>query len=625
MNTKIMAQTAESTHRDSFDIIRQRRGWTSKSIWDMSASPHDYLTYLPQAVDLIARHIDNGGDITILTDFDMDGLCAGIITYAGLSEATYNKTSSINLVIPDYHGSRDVEPADIDTAMNLYPNTTLIITCDEGTNSAAGVAHARHHYGIDVLITDHHHQERTTEATVLLNPNAANSTYSQPDICGSQVAYHLVSSYAMNHAHNTLPQISMLKMFAGIGALADVMPLTGQTRSLIREALPLIGLSITDIPNTPWGSWDAGRALNAHPENAPLTAAMGVIAKTEEMKNAFYGFAVLLQQFIVAKKLRTLDDINVSFLGFTLAPTFNATRRVEGDMADAFYIFAPRAVRTMFPDYELDRESAAQTLISNNEYRKHLTKQALTTLDDSQHKAIIYYSDAPSGILGLLATRIANNTGLPTIVLNPNTLSGSARSPQWFPLITATENIDTVRCAGHEHACGVTIESHEAGDELVTALLDLISTVPADDKATPLPDLIWGDITTRAHAHTPWAQQFYDNVDIPVPTVEETQTLVDHLDRIGPFGHGFEYPRIELRACIAECEISSLSGGKHLKITTPSGVECLWWNVPVTEDELEDYGEHLSMEITVDVSEFRGVERTQGIIRRLTIDGKEIH
>lgn len=596
----------------SFDIIRHRRGWTQQSFAELNALPQDQLPRLDEALETLHRH--KGGEITVLTDFDMDGTCAGVIMYAGLSELGF-KT---NLVIPDYQGSRDVEVEDIDTALHYYPDTTCIITCDEATNSARGIGYARAR-GLDVVITDHHHQNVDSPATVLLNPNAQEVSYSQPDICGAQVAFHLVTAYAKRYQPHTELALSMLRIFAGIGALADVMPLTGQTRDLIRATTPLMGLACVDTPLTPWGTWDAGRAMANPAETTPLCALTAQVATSTQLKNAIYGFAVLMQQFIAAKKLRSLDDVNTSFIGFTLAPTFNATRRVGGDMADAFYIFAPESVRRMVPDYDKTRHQAAAQLISNNENRKLMTIQALADLDSSTYGDTIYFSDAPAGILGLIATQITKATGKPSFVINPQTLSGSARAPEWFPVITVAETLDGVHAAGHEQACGVRLDDIDAGFRFKEAVADYMATLPEETFLPAPPDLIWSDIPYGLPL-----TDFYRNVDMPLPTLEDVAVLINHLDRIGPFGHGFVYPSIVVHTPLEVCSITELSDGKHLKITTPSDMDCLWWNTPVSPNELRAQGNDCAIEVELGIGEFKGVEKVQGIVRSLSVDGKVI-
>lgn len=596
----------------SFDIIRHRRGWTEQSFAELNALPTDALPRLDEALATLHRH--TGGEITVLTDFDMDGVCAGIIMYAGLSELGFKA----NLVIPDYQGSRNVEIEDIDTALHYYPNTTCIITCDEATNSARGIGYARNR-GLDVIITDHHHQSVDSPATVLLNPNAWGVNYSQPDICGAQVAFHLVTAYAKRYQPHSELALSMLRIFAGIGALADVMPLRGQTRKLIRETTPLMGLACVDTPLTPWKTWDAARAMTNPAETTPLCTLTAQIATSTQIKNAIYGFAVLMQQFIASGKLRSLDDVNTSFIGFTLAPTFNATRRVGGDMADAFYIFAPDAVRHMVPHYDKTRHQAAAQLIANNENRKLMTIQALADLDASTFGDTIYFSDAPAGILGLLAGRMVEATGKPAFVLNPDTLSGSARAPEWFPVITVADTVDGVHAAGHEQACGLRLDNIDAGFTFKDIISRYAATLPEETFIPAPPDLIWSDIP---YGLTSTA--FYSNVDMPLPPLENVAVLIDHLDRIGPFGHGFVYPSIVVHTPLEVCSITELSGGKHLKITTPSGMDCLWWNAPVTPDELRAQGNDCAIEVELGIGEFKGVEKVQGIVRSLNVDGKVI-
>lgn len=603
-----------------YELIRTRRGWDDDFFATAFATPADQLGHIDEAVSLIRRHTGDHHQITVLTDFDMDGIASGLLTYAGLAEMG----AETNLVIPDYRGPRDVTPDDIDHALTLYPDTTLIVTCDQGTNSVAGITHAQSR-GLEVLITDHHHQEGPCPAEVLVNPNATGSTYSQPDICGAQVAYHILHHYAMTYANEHISSIEMLRMFAGIGALADVMPLTGQTRALIKQALPLMRLCLPGFTLNRWGSgWEPTLAHTAKASSSTMMRMLSIGEHDYRYARIFHGFSLLLRQFVSAGKLRSAADINVGFLGFTLAPTFNATRRVEGDMHDSFQVFAPQCVQVSRPGYALTQAQAAARLTENNELRKAATKQALADLDTDSFPGYIAFADAPAGIMGLLASNLSQSTGMPAIVLNPTTLSGSGRAPGWFDIIdtVAAAGDPALFAQGHQQACGARVDTPDDLETLYQIIDAAVAATPAELTAPAEPDLVFSDVPRDTALADDQRDLVHRLTDMELPEASQVTDLVTQLGYMGPFGHGLTYPDIRLIVQLDDCQFRVMgSDSQHLKITTPSGLPCLWWNAAEhVSDLMVDGLAEITVELSLNI--FRGEKKPQAIVRSVVVNGR---
>lgn len=605
-----------------YELIKKRRGWDAEFFQQLNQPATRQLDHLDQAISLIHEHISTGKHISVLTDFDMDGIASGLLTYAGLAELGAN----VNLVIPDYTGSRQVEPSDVDHALTLYPETQLIITCDQGTNSVDGIKHAQN-LGLRVIITDHHHQEVDCPADVLVNPNAWDSTYDQPDICGAQVAFHMIHHYAMTYANHKLTAINLLSMFAGIGALADVMPLTGQTRTLMKQAIPLMTMCMPDFPLNRWGSgWEPTLAHNAPLNDTPMMMMIEATNCDYRFARIFYGFSLLLRTYVSAGKIRSIENIDANFIGFTLAPTFNATRRVEGDMHDSFHIFAPQSVKVSYPGYNKTQDQAAQQLIENNELRKKQTKEALELMDNESFDRFISFVEAPAGIMGLLASHRANATGEPAIVLNPHNLSGSGRAPMWFNIIDAINTLSdpALMAQGHQQACGVRVNDPNKLQELYDALAAAMAAVPIAETEQARPDIVFADIPRPGHVPDYLYENINNMIDLALPSEEQLISLINELNYIAPFGHGFDYPTMHILTQVEDCTVQTLGSDKqHLKITLPSGMQCLWWNSAQQQDELDTTGV-LDLEIQLSINNFMGKSKPQGIVREATINGRKI-
>lgn len=99
---------------------------------------------------------------------DIDGICAGMILYAGLSELGLD----VRLHVSDYHLGHEIQPEVIDQVMLAFPDTKAVITCDAGTNSTGALSRANE-YELLTLVTDHHVEEAQSLAHVIVNLNEA--------------------------------------------------------------------------------------------------------------------------------------------------------------------------------------------------------------------------------------------------------------------------------------------------------------------------------------------------------------------------------------------------------------------------------------------------------------------
>ncbi|WP_455952086.1 DHH family phosphoesterase [Arcanobacterium haemolyticum] len=103
--------------------------------------------------------------LVVVPDFDTDGICAGMILYAGLSELGLD----VRLHVPDYHLGHEIQPEVIDAVVAAHPDAKAVITCDAGTNSTGALQRANE-LSLLALVTDHHVEEETSLAHVIVNP-----------------------------------------------------------------------------------------------------------------------------------------------------------------------------------------------------------------------------------------------------------------------------------------------------------------------------------------------------------------------------------------------------------------------------------------------------------------------
>lgn len=621
-----------ATGGDLFEIIRARKGWDTRALHRIADETPAELDGIDAAARRLRVAIVEQAPITIITDFDMDGISAGTLMYAGLKELGAN----VNITIPDYRGPRQMTPDEVDDACRRFPGTSLIITCDGGINSRAGIAHAQDDLGVDIMVTDHHVElEPGCNARFICNPNRIDSTYPHPEICGAQVAHMLLTHYARCFDRAKSPAIAQLEIFAGIGALTDVMPLAGPTRALVRRACGWLALCVPDIEKNPWGSFDAMKAHNADIESATVMQLLAAGNHHPAYVDAFAGLVIMMRELAVAKKLTTIDNINVSFIGFTVGPMFNATRRIEGYMEDTFAVFMPSAIAPYYPNARVERVASMRQVIANNELRKQLTKDAMSQMADSEqpYAPYVFFAEAPGGIMGLLASNMMRLTGLPTVVLNPKTLSGSARAPQGVPIIDIAHNAATkhnmpkLRAIGHQQACGFRAGSRAGVDAYAREIDEFVQQLPKEELDGPRADL-WlvdpGNREVKPHySDTELDSSAYADAlahaDAYIDNLDALIYLHQRIEGLSPYGAGFTYPLIDITAEVDACEITTMGASKqHVKIVTPSGFTFLWWN-SAEEIPAITAAESFTARVELGVNTFRGRTTPQGIVQHMSL------
>ena len=197
---------------------------------------------------------------------------------------------------------------------------------------------------------------------------------------------------------------------------------------------------------------------------------------------------------------------------------------------------------------------AINRLIDLNEKKKLAVSQYMTdlTVTIQPLAPYIYFTDAPMGICGLLATNLNKQSGVTTLVINNDELSGSGRSPLnaidlWskdFPI------------AGHQHAFGVDFASRKQAQEMYQAIKEATASTPVSIRAS--------QVDVHAESNTP---------------LTEIEDFLDRIQKFAPFGPGFPLPRVSITFDPSDANFKLLSAGKHLKATLPNGVDVLLWNL----------------------------------------------
>jgi single-stranded-DNA-specific exonuclease len=321
--------------------------------------PRDALhdpALLPDAAifrDRIERAKARGETVVVFGDFDADGI-------TGLAVLTLALRAFGVTVVP-YVPSRLEEGHGLSLAAVEFAVTagaSVIVTVDTGTSSLdeVGAAVAR---GLDVLVTDHHRvPPQMPPAVAVVNPHRDDSVYPDRRLAGSGIALTLARLLLGDAALE-------LADLAAIGTVADVAPILGENRAIVRLGLELI-------------------RTRARPGISALLAGAGVAAPAVDLET----------------------------LSFVIAPRLNAAGRVGEAMDAARLLLAADAT---------EAAAVAATLESANLVRRDLTKTVIAearvspdAVDDAA--ATILRGPWPVGIIGLVASRLADERGRPAIV-----------------------------------------------------------------------------------------------------------------------------------------------------------------------------------------------------------------
>src|SRR3989454_542450 len=187
-----------------------------------------------RAVDLIVAAVRRGAAILVHGDYDVDGQCAA----AMLTRILRAAGATVHAFVPHrLRDGYDFGPAGLAQAQAVRAG--LIITCDCGITAARAVEAARA-AGIDVIVTDHHLPgDELPPASAVLDPRRADCPSVDKDLCGAGVAFKLAQAVvrALGLSEN-LP-LHFLD-FVALATVADVVPLTGENRILVRHGLKVL-------------------------------------------------------------------------------------------------------------------------------------------------------------------------------------------------------------------------------------------------------------------------------------------------------------------------------------------------------------------------------------------------
>jgi single-stranded-DNA-specific exonuclease len=374
------------------------------------ADLHDPLL-LPDIDRALARLVPAvraGEPVLVHGDYDVDGQCATAILTRTIR---YLGGNAVPFVPHRVRDGYDLSPAGVRAARGA--GAKLIVTLDCGTTAVEAVADARSS-GIDVIIVDHHLPgPHRPDALALVNPKRPESAYPFPDLCGAGLSWKLalaLTDALGRHEHFAWHLLDL----AAIATVADLVPLVGENRIIVR-----LGLRI--LRETRWPGLKA------------LIGAAGLTKRT----------------------------IRAGQVAFVLGPRINAVGRI-GDANDGLSL--------LLSDDPVEAERLAAQLERQNAERQALDQrtleEALETLereyDPSRDVGVVLAKDGwHPGVIGIVASRIVERIGRPVFIVafDGEVGKGSGRSVSRCNLYEALAQCagHLERWGGHRMAAGLTV------------------------------------------------------------------------------------------------------------------------------------------------------------------------
>lgn len=430
------------------------------------------------AYNEIMSEIKKGNKIRVVGDYDIDGVCSSYILVKSLRRFGANADVRIPDRIKDGYGINDNI---INEAAN--DKISMIITCDNGIAAHSQMELARK-LGIKVIITDHHevYQEEGKDylpvADVVINPKRSECKYPFKSICGALVAYKLME-YMFERLYGKKMyedgELSDLLEVAAIATIGDVMPLVDENRVLVKHGMK----SLMNTKNL---------GLRA------LIKATGMEGK----------------------------KISAYSIGFVIGPCLNAGGRLENALV---------ALNMFMSESSDEANEYAMHLKELNDERKDLTAMNVKVAVELAEREyvdddilVIYLENCHESIAGIIAGRVREALGKPTIILTDafgedGMIKGSGRSIESYNMFEALYEVKDIfeKFGGHHMAAGMSLKKDRL-DEFRKRLNEN------------------SELTKEDFIQKIW-------IDVALPFSYISHDFVRELEKLEPYGNKNEKPK----------------------------------------------------------------------------------
>jgi single-stranded-DNA-specific exonuclease len=389
--------------------------YLSSSLREDLPSPFD-MTDMEPAVARLVRAIEDKEQIGIWGDYDVDGTTGASLLVCFLRAVGAQPIYYVPHRIEEGYGLNTAGLRGLKAR-----GVGLLVTVDCGISNAIEIEAARE-FGLEIIVIDHHQPpSELPRALAVVNPHRTDCLFPDKGLCAAGLAFYVVialraklrdAGWFANGALDIRPYLDIVTL----GTIADMVPLRGINRTLLRRGLQ--ELSFSSRP--------------------------GVVA---------------------LKKVAGIPDGDVSAgqVGFRLGPRINAAGRVD---------YGIKVVELLTTESSEIAERIAQELEVHNSERRAveaavleqaLTRAAAVMDGGSCHSLVIAGDGWHAGVLGIVASRIVEKYCRPTVVIgfDGDQGKGSARSIRGFHLVQGFQHCaeHLEKFGGHEYAGGLSIKA----------------------------------------------------------------------------------------------------------------------------------------------------------------------
>ncbi len=438
--------------------------------WNRDVHSPSLFRNMPEAVARVFKAMENGEVITVHGDYDADGVCGSAVLISTLRDLCrafgFDETKTTSFIPDREKDGYGMSPKTVEY-LHEHDKTGLIITVDCGISNKPAIDRAKE-IGIDTIVCDHHAMPaELPTAAILIHPQVPGETYPNKSLCGTGVAFKLacglieearerrVSREAEGSEGlrtealrtfdpltppNPIPHEKWLLDLVAIATVTDVMPLTGENRTL--ETFGLVVLNKTRRP----------------------------------------GLRALVD--IAGGKFGLLDTFSI---GFQIGPRINAAGRMNHASAALNVLLEEDEMKAVVLASELNDANIARQKASEAMYQEALEQVG----EIGDRKLIVAVGNGwPAGLVGLVAGKLVNLYGRPTYVVGKNEEGkyvGSGRSVEGFDvtecLKSAANHLD--KFGGHPQACGFSVTGPKKFMEAVVAMNAYAETTLAGRDLAP--------------------------------------------------------------------------------------------------------------------------------------------
>jgi single-stranded-DNA-specific exonuclease len=368
------------------------------------------------ATERIVRAIKGKESIGVWGDYDVDGTTGASVLVSFLREAGAE---------PVYHVPHRIDEGyglNIDGLKRLFEQgVRLVVTVDCGISNAPEVA-AAGSFGLDIIVVDHHQPpDELPPAVAVINPHRSDCAFPDKGLCAAGLAFYLViglraqlrqTGWFKNFQE---PDIRRYLDIVTLGTIADMVPLRGVNRTLIRRGLAELASSVRP----------------------------GVMA-LKQVANVAPG------------------SVSAGQVGFQLGPRINAAGRVDyGTKVVELLTTDSREIALRIAG-ELDEHNRERRAIEAEVLAEAL-RQAEARVNRGECYSLTLAGEGwHAGVLGIVASRVVEKFYRPTVVIGVNggEGKGSARSIRGFHMVEGLRHCSAFleKFGGHEYAGGLTIK-----------------------------------------------------------------------------------------------------------------------------------------------------------------------